>query len=118
MGSKKVCFKCRKTFSIRLDIKSTFSSTCPECNGQTTIFNHKFKPPTKNDIRKWKVVEFLKDHGFIFQHVYKDMNKINGSVSNQNYVEYPIKLDEAKDFVIKYKAQAYYLLLTADSIQN
>lgn len=109
MGHKKVCFNCKKTFSLPSDATTSFSLTCPECGGQTTVFNHKFRPPDKGDIKKWKVVEFLKGHGFIYQHVYKDISKRSGIVSNENYVDYPSTMSEAKEFVLKYKDQAYDL---------
>jgi hypothetical protein len=109
MGHKKVCFNCKKTFALPTDSNTTFSLTCPECGALTTIFNSKFRPPAKDNLKKWKVVEFLKDHGFVFQHIYKDISKKNGLVSSDNYVDYPTTMEEAKDFVLKYKEQAYDL---------
>ncbi len=109
MGNKKVCFNCKKAFSLQTDASTLSNMTCPQCGGKTAIFNHKFKPPIKDDIKKWKVVEFLKDNGFIYQHVYKEINKKSGIVSKENYVDYPTTMNEAKEFVLKYKNQAYDL---------
>jgi hypothetical protein len=102
MGYKKVCFNCRKAFSLGTDFTIKHSSTCPECGDETSILDQKFKPPGNDDIKKWKVVEFLKNQGFIFQKVYSVIK--NGSYSGQ--VKYPETMVEAKEFVIKYKDQA------------
>jgi DNA-directed RNA polymerase subunit RPC12/RpoP len=109
MGRKKVCFNCRKAYSLGTDFTVKHSLSCPECGQQTTILQHNFRPPGSDDIKRWKVVEFLKDRGFIYQHIYKDITKKNGVVSYENYVDYPTTMNEAKDFVLIYKAQAYDL---------
>ena len=106
MGHKKVCFNCRKSFSLGTDYTIKHSAKCPDCGQPTSILQHTFRPPNRDDIKKWKVAEFLKDHGFIFQHIYKDINTKNGIVSAENYVEYPTTMEDAKDFVLKYKEQA------------
>ncbi len=72
-----------------------------------TVFNQKFRPPKKTDIKKWRIIEFLKDNGFVFQHVYKDYSKRNGLVTSDNYVDYPTTIEEAQDFIQKYREQAY-----------
>ncbi len=105
MGFKKVCFDCRKAFSIDNDIPADYSMICPECGKQATILNHLFRPPKQNDVKKWKVAEFLKDHGFLYQHVYEVYTK--SILSGQ--LQYPETIKEAQEFVIKYKAQAYQL---------
>lgn len=105
MGYKKVCFNCRKAFSIPSDHTVNPSLTCPECGMQTIIFSHLFKPPKHDDLKKWKVIEFLKDHGFLYQHVYETYTP--SILSGQ--LQYPETMKEAKAFVIKYKAQAYKL---------
>jgi hypothetical protein len=86
---------------------SSYGLTCPECGGQMTVLNQKFRPPKKADIKKWKIIEFLKDNGFVFQHVYKDYSKRNGLVTSDNYVDYPTTIEEAQDFIQKYREQAY-----------
>lgn len=106
MGRKKVCFNCRKAYSLGTDFNVKHSSSCPECGQQTTILQQNFRPPSSDDIKRWRVVEFLKDNGFIYQHIYKDITKRNGIVSSANYVEYPTTMNEAKDFVLRYKEQA------------
>jgi len=75
---------------------------CPECGNSYVFYNHKFKPPKKDDLKAWKVVSFLYEHGFTYQHIHKDFSNLR----IENYADYPKNLDEAKEFVIKYKSQA------------
>lgn len=100
MGYKKVCFKCRKSFSLGLDFAIKYGLTCPECGNETSSLHQKFKPPVSNNIKKWQVVEFLKNQEFIFQKVYSVI--INNTYSKQ--VKYPQAIAKAKEFVIKYKS--------------
>jgi predicted RNA-binding Zn-ribbon protein involved in translation (DUF1610 family) len=102
MGHKKVCFSCRKAFSIYKNNQEIINLTCPNCGSQTTLFNHKFRPPEQNDVKQWTLVEFLKENGFVYQHVYKQIDR--GTCIE---VEYPKDLEEAKEFVEMYKKQAY-----------
>ena len=95
MGYKSVCLNCRKAFSTGRDYP--ISEKCLECGNEYIFYNHKFKPPKKDDIKAWKVVGFLHEHGFNYQHVWE---------SKESYAEYPKTLEEAKEFVIKYKSQA------------
>jgi hypothetical protein len=106
MGYKKVCTNCRKAFNIRLGANIKPSLICPECSGDTIILSHLFRSPKIDDLKKWKVVEFLIDHGFLYQHIYETYTPSN-VLSGQ--LHYPETLKEAKDFVVKYKAQAYKL---------
>lgn len=105
MGYKKVCFNCRKALSISSDFTIKHSLTCPESGKQTTILSHLFRPPKQDDLKKWKVVEFLKDHGFLYQHIYE---VYTGSILS-GQLQYPETMKEAKEFVVKYKDQAYQL---------
>jgi len=102
MGYKKVCFQCNKAFSIYKNNQEKINLTCPNCGNKTTIFNHKFRPPKQGDTKSWKVVEFLKENGFIYQHVYEDTG---GGCFRE--VSYPENLEEAKKFVETYKSHAY-----------
>lgn len=102
MGYKKVCFHCKKTFSIYQNNQEAVNLTCPNCGNKTTLFNHKFRPPRQDDVKQWKVVEFLKDNGFVYQHIYK-----HAEGGGYREVPYPNNLAEAKEFVKIYKSQAY-----------
>jgi DNA-directed RNA polymerase subunit RPC12/RpoP len=104
MGYKMVCLTCRKAFSTATD-NQHMPSVCPECGNGFVLYNHKFAPPKRNDLKAWKVITFLYQNGFNYQHIYKTP-RVHRHESNENYVEYPQTLDEAKEFVIKYKSQA------------
>lgn len=104
MGYKKVCFSCRKAFSLYLNDSSNFSLICPECGNPVTVLSHLFQPPKQNDIKKWKVAEYLKEHGFIYQHIFE----INPT-DKTPYSQYPETMSEAKEFVEKYSDQAFLL---------
>ncbi|MBA3680228.1 MAG: hypothetical protein H0W73_03435 [Bacteroidetes bacterium] len=110
MGYKKVCFTCRKAFSVYKNATEKINRSCPECGKQTIIFSHLFKPPKQTDIKKWKVVEFLKDHGFVYQRVYATYT--DSILSGQS--GYPETMAEAKKFIIDYKDQARLLIWDND----
>ena len=108
MGYKLVCLKCQKAFSRDADYTVTKlqSSTCPECGEVGHAYSHRFRPPAKLDKASWQLVRFLFEHGFVYQHIYKETAR--GSASNQleNYAEYPTTMHEAREFVEQYRAQA------------
>ena len=64
-----------------------------------TRLSRKFSAPASNDLSQWKKVQFLVDHGFLFQSVY---DKADGG-SN---IRYPATLEEAKDFVVAFKTHS------------
>lgn len=102
MGHKKVCFECRKSFNLPMDFTAEYSMACPDCGNQTTFLNHKFRPPKKGDKKAWEVAEFLKDHGFYFQHAYAH---IGPGVYLQ--APYPVNMEDAREFVLKYKPSPF-----------
>lgn len=107
MGYKYICLDCRKAFNLGTGFNNTKVANCPEYGVLMKLMDHKFKPPKKGDLKKWQVVKYLAENGFIYQHVYKKTEiESNIIVSYQNYTSYPETLKEAKDFVEKYKAQA------------
>jgi len=95
MGHKKVCFTCRKAFSLYAYEAKEVNLTCPECGLVTILLNHKFRPPERDDLKQWNLAKFLVDHGFLFKHVYKDYK----------LVHYPTNMEDAKQFVIDHKRQ-------------
>ena len=111
MGYKAVCLNCRKAFNLSSDYTGHVPEMCPECSGQLLLFNHKFQPPKQSDIKAWKVVAFLYEHWFNYQHVQKEMpfDALRNMPENGLYEEYPTNLRDAKVFVEKYKAQAQKL---------
>jgi len=103
VGYKKVCFNCKKAFSLGTDFLVNHSATCPECGQRTAVLQHSFRPPRRDDTKKWEVVEFLKNNGFVYQHVYSTWT----GKTYEGLVNYPQTMAEAKAFVAKYKSQAY-----------
>jgi len=93
MGHKKVCFTCRKAFSLYDYEAKQVNLTCPECGLDTILLNHKFRPPRRDDLKQWHLAKFLVDHGFLFNHAYKD----------DKLVQYPTNIEDAKQFVIDHK---------------
>lgn len=72
---------------------------CPLCNQATFNVGRNFKAPKKSDKKQWEKVRFLIEHGFLFQ-------KIRPVPNSNESVSYPKTLEEAKEFVIKYKQWA------------
>lgn len=81
---------------LRVRLPIILSMSCPICND--TMFNvgRHFKAPKKSDNAQWKKVGFLIAHGFLFQ-------KIRPNPNSYESVPYPDTLEEAKEFVVKYK---------------
>jgi hypothetical protein len=99
MGYKKTCFNCQKSFNRPIDFGTERKYPCPDCNKPMILMSHKFRPPTKNDSKKWQLIEFLANNGFIFQSIFE-------TPSGGTYIKYPTSLRDAKDFVVKYKEQS------------
>ena len=75
------------------------SIDCPICDGIAICVGRHFKPPKKSDTSQWKKVEYLIEHGFVFQ-------KIRPVKNGCDSVPYPETLAQAKDFVLKYQGYA------------
>jgi predicted RNA-binding Zn-ribbon protein involved in translation (DUF1610 family) len=100
LGYKKVCFSCRKAFNVdQLNAEKT-NLNCPECGNKTILFDHKFRPPKQSDVNQWMIVEFLKDNGFVYQHVYVEQEP-----GLHLQIKYPKTMEEAREFVARYKDQ-------------
>jgi hypothetical protein len=95
MGNKSVCLNCRIAFSHGMDFNDIIQRICPQCRKEMINVNYKFKPPKKNEIKKWETIEYLLENGFYFQHIYE----------NGKTVKYPENINEAKIFVKKYESQ-------------
>lgn len=90
------CLKCRKSFKREATANEL---TCPECGGVAYNFGRHFKAPRKADLHQWKKITFLFEHGFGFQ-------KIRPFENSLESIPYPATLEEAKEFVAKYKDHA------------
>ncbi|GAB3933013.1 hypothetical protein [Mucilaginibacter myungsuensis] len=105
MGHKIVCLKCRKAFSRGTDNLHS-PKECSECGGSYALYDHKFRPPTRSDINAWKVVSYLYDHGFNYQHINKEYVTPDRGYGYLILAEYPTTMQDAKEFVKRYKSQA------------
>ena len=93
-----VCFECRKSFK-RLSASFMDKLKCPNCGKDSHNVGKKFKAPKMTDDKGWELTKFLFKNGFNFYSLYEDASH---EVSGRN-VFYPKTMDEAKEFVKKYK---------------
>ena len=103
MGNKSVCFNCKKSFSF---FKTDIQKNCPECEGELFVYPHRFRTPKKDDIKKWAAVEYLKEHGFFYQHInikYEYIDSNGTATICSGYVKIPETMREAKEFVNQYR---------------
>jgi len=69
MGHKKICLDCRLTLNREFDDGNRqLKYPCPKCQKSMILLSHRFRPPKKIDENKWKVVEYLLNQGFRFEH--------------------------------------------------
>ena len=95
------CLDCQKSFKrefvltdgVPLELK------CPDCGGSAYNFGRHFKTPKKTDKKQWQKIRFLFEYGFRFQ-------KIRIGNKDKETVKYPETLEQAKEFVVKYKDYA------------
>jgi hypothetical protein len=66
---------------------------CPDCGGKAVGLARNFKAPSRTDVKQWKKVAFLVEHGFWFAHQYGKSGDL---------VPYPATMTEAKEFVRLY----------------
>jgi DNA-directed RNA polymerase subunit RPC12/RpoP len=92
------CFVCRKSFKRKIEspLRKFDYKVCPNCGGKAFNLGRHFKAPKINDKKQWEKVKYLFDHGFRFQKIRPVKNCIES-------IPYPETLEEAKEFVIKYK---------------
>lgn len=105
MGHKKVCLDCKLSLNRDFDPGLGLSYPCPECGKAMILLPHRFRPPRKADEQGWRVVRFLIENGFYFQHIYQEGSNEYFQKNGDNYVPYPTNLRDAIAFVEKYKAQ-------------
>ena len=93
------CLACRTSNMRHFDVEPCRYPKvmdCPICNGIAINLGRHFKPPKKSNNLQWKKIKFLIEHGFLFQKIY---------LNSENYETqpYPNTMEQAKEFVIKYK---------------
>ncbi|RZJ47792.1 MAG: hypothetical protein EOO44_21955 [Flavobacterium sp.] len=103
---KKLCLNCKKCFNMSYDDIQHSNCVCPECGNQATIITHRFRPPKKEDNRKWEVVAFLIENGFPYQHVSIYEPDRHGIQRFVSYGKYPENMIDAIEFVNRFKRQA------------
>jgi DNA-directed RNA polymerase subunit RPC12/RpoP len=98
MGYKSICVECKTAFSKGNNLNTINESSCTKCGQKTILVNHKFKPPPKSDVKKWKIVQLLLENGFRFdtEHEY-----IGEGIYTK--INYPTGIVEVKEFIKKYK---------------
>ncbi len=60
--SRYACFYCRKAFKQ----DSQHKPGCPQCTRPLKAMGMDFKPPSQQNLRQWKKVEILFQHGFAY----------------------------------------------------
>ena len=92
------CLDCCKSFKRRLEkaIRDPEHMVCPDCGGKAYNFGRHFKPPKKTDKKQWQKIRYLFENGFRFQKIRPVKNSIDS-------IPYPKTLEEAKEFIVKYK---------------
>lgn len=110
MGHKRVCLKCYRIENLGSDLCNLKIGTCPLCSSALIFMNQRFRPPKKAEKKKWELVKFLVSNGFPFQHIYNEGRSEYYLTKAHNYIEYPKTLEEAKEFVVKYKGQTLRVL--------
>jgi hypothetical protein len=101
------CIACRKAFKRPITPpydKNDFIKECPHCKSHSYNVGRKFRTPKISDDKGWKLVEFLIQNGFLFHNVY-----IQDEKPVLVKVPYPQTLQEAQEFVKKYKNQSIYI---------
>ena len=88
------------------DFDNIRQGSCPECGQPMTLMTHRFRPPRKDDDKKWLTVKYLVDNGFTYQHIYEETETKDKQKIKRINVAYPDNLREAKEFVTKYRDQA------------
>jgi hypothetical protein len=94
------CLTCKTAQKRHIDGNYPTKIQCPICKDSMYNLGRHFKAPAKSDSKQWKKIAFLIEHGFLFQ-------KIRPDKYSDESVPYPETLEDAKDFVVKYKDWAY-----------
>jgi len=77
--------------------------SCAKCGNGMSILSHLFRPPRKTDEKGWKLVAFLVNNGFPFQHF---ETKETSNHSKEKFIPYPSNLRDAKVFIEKHRDKA------------
>lgn len=97
MSYKSVCTNCKKAFNQGNNFEQPISLVCPQCRQPMFFANQKFKPPKKEDNKKWEIIKALFEGGYDFQSFYQEV------YPNNNFVSFPKKLNEVESFLQAYQ---------------
>jgi len=67
---------------------------------------HRFRPPKREEEKKWLTVKYLVDNGFPYQHIYEIVQNKTKQKAERISVAYPDNMRDAKEFIRRYKDQA------------
>lgn len=101
------CLKCRKVFRRPVEFpynEEDAIKKCSHCGDKSYNCGRKFHAPKISDDKAWKLVDFLIHNGFVFHSVYDPAQR-----PSLVKVPYPKTIEEAREFVVKYKNQAIYI---------
>lgn len=95
------CTECRKSFKRQVNLMEEIPKelSCPDSGKPAINLGRHFKPPKKSDKKQWGKIKFLIENGFRFQ-------KIRTGPGHHETIPYPETLEDAKEFVVKYKQYA------------
>lgn len=89
------CFSCRKMFKQTSPWDTPAKQRvferevkCPQCGGLMKSMGHDFKAPKQHDVKQWKKVQILFEHGFAY-----------GSCGCGGSGNRPTKLQEVESFL-------------------
>ncbi|WP_028544864.1 hypothetical protein [Paenibacillus taiwanensis] len=109
------CFACRKVYKqtsqyeLTEEERSQMKHSCPQCGALMKDMGHDFKAPKQSDIKQWRKVEILFQHGFTYHscgcggpghrpanlnevYPFLEKNKISVTVGEQLLRKWTVKL--------------------------
>ncbi|MCW8877835.1 MAG: hypothetical protein OQK04_06255 [Kangiellaceae bacterium] len=98
------CLDCCKSFKRESNVTPSefpLELKCPNCGSVAHSFGRHFKAPKATDKKQWDKIRFLFEHGFRFQKI-----RIGKNQTHHDTVPYPETMEQAREFVMKYKDYA------------
>lgn len=89
-----ICLNCQKGYKYEHTHKQKI---CPQCKRTLIMLNRKFKTPKQTDDKQWAKIKYLIEHGFRFS------GYVKVKKGGFQRVKYPETMQQAYEFVAKYK---------------
>jgi DNA-directed RNA polymerase subunit RPC12/RpoP len=89
-----VCLNCQKSFKYEI---TEIEKKCSQCSQPLIMLSRKFKTPKQSDDKEWSKIKFLIEHGFRFYSYIPSKHGVH------QRVKYPETMQQAYEFVEKYK---------------